>query len=73
MAKVKITFSKLHMAPWPYYKHENHSVKWHQQLSFANFLKSCFHFLKHDIHILQNDFQIDVITPYPFDKHDFHF
>ena len=35
--------------------------------------KKLFPFLKHDIHILQNDFQIDAIRPYPFDKHDFHF
>ena len=73
MAEVIFMFPNVHMAPWPYQKHEIHIEQVPDFLVKVYIDKSYFHFLKHDFHILQNDFQIDAITPYPFDKHDFHF
>ena len=73
MAKVIFTFSTVNISTFPYHKHEIHIPKVQGFLGKLHIYQCYYHFLKHDFHILQNDFQIDAITPYPFYKHDFHF
>ena len=72
-AKVIFTFSTVNISTFPYHKHEIHIPKVQGFLGKLHIYQCYYHFLKHDIHILQNDFQIDAIRPYPFDKHYFHF
>ena len=73
MVKVKITFANSNISTFPYHKHEIHIPKVQGFLGKLHIYQYYYHFLKHDFHILQNYFQIDAITPYPFDKHGFHF
>ena len=73
MAKVIFTFPTVNISTFPYHKHEIHITKVQGFLRKLHIYQCYYNSLKHDFHILQNDFQIEAITPYPFDKHDFHF